>query len=63
MMLHLWMYDLSVSLRCCTQALTSSIDAGRLYVDLKLLIDCFVSSSQLPFFLFPIYSTMTELCW
>jgi hypothetical protein len=48
MMLHLWMYDLSVSLRCYTQALTSSIDAGRLYVDLKLLVNCFVSSSQLP---------------
>jgi hypothetical protein len=44
-MLHLWIYDLSVSLRCCMQALTSSIDAGRLYVDLKLLVNCFVSSS------------------
>jgi hypothetical protein len=48
MMLYLWMYDLSVSLRYCTQALTSSIDVGRLYVDLKLLVNCFVSSSQLP---------------
>jgi hypothetical protein len=46
-MLHLCMYDLSVSLRCYMQALTSSIDAGRLYVDLKLLVNCFVSSSQL----------------
>jgi hypothetical protein len=46
--LHLWIYDLSVSLRCYTQALTSSIDAGRMYVDLKLLVNCFVSSSQLP---------------
>jgi hypothetical protein len=44
-MLHLWIYDLSASLRCCTQALNSSIDAGRLYVDLKLLVNCFVSSS------------------
>jgi hypothetical protein len=47
-MLHLWIYDLSVSLRYCTHALTSSIDVGRLYVDLKLLVNCFVSSSQLP---------------
>jgi hypothetical protein len=30
------------------QALTSSMDTGRLYVDLKLLVNCFVSSSQLP---------------
>jgi hypothetical protein len=45
MMLHLWIYALNVSLRCCTQALTSSMDAGRLYVDLKLLMNCFVSSS------------------
>jgi hypothetical protein len=42
------MYDLSVSLRYCIQALTSSIDVGRLYVDLKLLVNCFVSLSQLP---------------
>jgi hypothetical protein len=48
MMLHLWMYDLSVSLRCCMQALTSYIDDGCLYVDLKLLVNYFVSSSQLP---------------
>jgi hypothetical protein len=27
--------------------LTSSIDAGRLYVDLKLLVNCFMRSSQL----------------
>jgi hypothetical protein len=47
-MLPLWMYDLSVPLCYCTQALTSSIDAGHLYVDLKLLVNCFVSSSQLP---------------
>jgi hypothetical protein len=47
-MLHLCMYDLSVSLRCCMQALTSSIDVGHLYVDLKLLVNYFVSSSQLP---------------
>jgi hypothetical protein len=47
-MLHLCMYDLSVSLRCCMQALTSSIDAGRLYVDLKLLMNYLVSSSQIP---------------
>jgi hypothetical protein len=46
-MLHLWIYDLSVLLRCYTQALTSFIDAGRLYVDLKLLVNCLVSSSQL----------------
>jgi hypothetical protein len=39
------MYDRSVSLRCCMQALTSSIDVGRLYVDLKFLVNCFVSSS------------------
>jgi hypothetical protein len=26
MMLHLWIYTLNVSLRCCTQALTSSMD-------------------------------------
>jgi hypothetical protein len=45
MMLHLWIYVLNVSPRCCTQALTSSMDAGRLYVDLKLLVNCFVSSS------------------
>jgi hypothetical protein len=45
MMLHLCMYDLSVSLPCCMQASTSSIDDGRLYVDLKLLMNCFVSSS------------------
>jgi hypothetical protein len=44
-MLHLCMYDLSVSLHCCMQTLTSSIDAGRLYVDLKLLVNCLVSSS------------------
>jgi hypothetical protein len=30
------------------QALTSSIDVGRLYVDLKLLVYYFVISSQLP---------------
>jgi hypothetical protein len=48
MMLHLWIYDLSVSLCCCTHALTSSIDVGHLYVDLKLLVNYFVSSSQLP---------------
>jgi hypothetical protein len=48
MMLHLWMYDLSVSLHCCMQALTSSIFIGRLYVDLKLLVIYFVSSSQIP---------------
>jgi hypothetical protein len=29
------------------QALTSSIDVGRLYVDLKLIVNSFVSSSQL----------------
>jgi hypothetical protein len=46
--LHLWMYALNVSPHCCTQALTSSMDVGRLYVDLKLLVNCFVSSSQLP---------------
>jgi hypothetical protein len=46
--LYLWMYAHSVSSRCCTHALTSSIDAGRLYVDLKLLVNCFVRSSQLP---------------
>jgi hypothetical protein len=45
MMLHLWIYALNVSPRCCMQALTSSMDAGRLYVDLKLLVNCFVSSS------------------
>jgi hypothetical protein len=43
--LHLWMYARSVSSRCYTHALTSSIDAGRLYVDLKLLVNCFVRSS------------------
>jgi hypothetical protein len=48
MMLHLWIYALNVSPRCCMQALTSSMDVGRLYVDLKLLVNCFVSSSQLP---------------
>jgi hypothetical protein len=47
-MLHLCMYNLSVSLRCWMQALTSSIDVVRLYVDLKLLVNYFVSSSQLP---------------
>jgi hypothetical protein len=47
-MLHLCMYDLSVLLRCCMQALTFSIDAGRSYVDLKLLVNCLVSSSQVP---------------
>jgi hypothetical protein len=51
-MLHLCMYDRSVSLRSCMQALTSSIDVGRLYVDLKLLVNCFVSSSQLNCFSF-----------
>jgi hypothetical protein len=50
---HLWIYALNVSPRCCTQALTSSMDAGRLYVDLKLLVNCFVSSSQLPIVSFP----------
>jgi hypothetical protein len=30
MMLHHCMYDRSDSLRCCVQALTSSVDAGRL---------------------------------
>jgi hypothetical protein len=39
------MYDRSDSLHCCMQALTSSIDAGRLYVELKLLVNCLVSSS------------------
>jgi hypothetical protein len=48
MMLHLWIYVLNVTLHCCMQALTSSMDAGRLYVNLKLLVNCFVSSSQLP---------------
>jgi hypothetical protein len=43
--LHLWMYARSVSSCCCTHALTSSIDAGRLYVDLKFLVNCFVRSS------------------
>jgi hypothetical protein len=33
--------------------LTSSMDAGRLYVDLKLLVNCLVSSSQLPIVFFP----------
>jgi hypothetical protein len=47
-MLHHCMYDLSVLLHCCMQTLTSSIDAGRLYVDLKLLVNCLVSSSQVP---------------
>jgi hypothetical protein len=47
-MLHLCMYNLIVSLRCWMQALTSSIDVVRLYVDLKLLVNYFVSSSQLP---------------
>jgi hypothetical protein len=47
-MIHLCMYDLNVSLRCCMQALTSSIDAGRLYVHLKLLVNYLVSSSQVP---------------
>jgi hypothetical protein len=46
--LLLWMYARNVSSRCCTHALTSSIDAGHLYVDLKLLVNCFVRSSQLP---------------
>jgi hypothetical protein len=46
--LHLWMYARSVLSRYYTHALTSSIDAGHLYVDLKLLINCFVRSSQLP---------------
>jgi hypothetical protein len=46
--LHLWMYACSVSSRYCTHVLTSSIDAGHLYVDLKLLVNCFVGSSQLP---------------
>jgi hypothetical protein len=46
--LYLWMYALRVSPRCCTHALISSIDAGRLYVDLKLLVNCFVRSSQVP---------------
>ena len=46
--LHLWMYARNVSSRCCMHALTSSIDAGRLYVDLKLPVNCFVRSSQLP---------------
>jgi hypothetical protein len=45
MMLHLWIYALNVSPRCYTQSLTSSMDAGCLYVDLKLLVNCFVSSS------------------
>jgi hypothetical protein len=52
-MLHLWIYALNVSPRCCMQALTSSMDAGRLYVDLKLLVIYFVSSSQLPIISFP----------
>jgi hypothetical protein len=47
-MLHRCMYDQSDSLRWCVQALTSSIDAGCLYVELKLLVNCLVSSSQLP---------------
>jgi hypothetical protein len=47
-MLHLYMYVRSDSLRCCVQALTSSIDDGHLYVDLKLLVNCLVSSSRFP---------------
>jgi hypothetical protein len=31
-------------IRCCTHALTFSIDDGCLYVDLKLLVNYFVSS-------------------
>jgi hypothetical protein len=37
------------------------MDVGRLYVDLKLLVNCFVSSSSFQLFLFLMCSTMTLL--
>jgi hypothetical protein len=42
------MYEHSVSPLFCTQAFTSSIDAGHVYVDRKLSVNCFSSSPQLP---------------
>jgi hypothetical protein len=40
------MYDRIDSLEFCTQALTSSIDVGRLYVDLKFLINWYANSKK-----------------
>jgi hypothetical protein len=42
------MYERNASLFLCMQDLTSSIDAGRLYVDRKFLINWFSNSPQLP---------------
>jgi hypothetical protein len=42
------MYERSVSPLFCTQDFTSSIDAGRVYVDRKLSVNCFSSSPQIP---------------
>jgi hypothetical protein len=42
------MHERSVPPYFCVHALSSSVDAGLLYVDLKLPINYFASSSQLP---------------
>jgi hypothetical protein len=46
-MLQHCMYERSVSPLFCTQAFTSSIDAGCVYVDRKLFVNCFSSSPLL----------------
>jgi hypothetical protein len=46
--LHCCIYERSVSLFFCIQDLTSSIDASRLYVDRKFLVNWFSSLPQLP---------------
>jgi hypothetical protein len=42
------MYERSDLSLFCVQSLSSSIYVGRLLVDLKLLVNCFSSSFQLP---------------
>jgi hypothetical protein len=42
------MYERSASQLFYTQAFTSSIDAGHVYVDRKLFVNCFSSLPQLP---------------
>jgi hypothetical protein len=47
-MLQRCIYERSASPLLYTQDLTSSIDTGRVYVDRKLLVNCFDNSLQLP---------------
>jgi hypothetical protein len=47
-MLQRCIYEHNASQLLCKQDLTSSIDTGRVYVDQKLLVNCFDSSLQLP---------------